>query len=588
MATSNLCTRRGCVVRVGSSFTTTTTPVTIPDTIDLGEFNTYTVSELLNQYETGIATNSNYNDPITALVRNYGEEPFYAAVQAFNVHFNREDVRQYINPEDTPLLNQRIETNYIFTPIEVAQFIIDFGYTPTDLSVQTTIASRKLPNEVEAFYTDTFTSSTMGSFCSLLPAVFGAVGAFFTALDKLGDLINSLKNFSLNFSLKALLDQLKNKVLNVVDKVVDKVKNVIENFSFENILKEVNKFVNETVVAQFQKIKETAEKFFDQINVENFKKKIEALVDYATSLFKDPKIEEIQYLLLRFCSFIASIENGINAIKNPLNDFANSYRDAEATLAANASGNTLRAVRAGAIRYDTERRSQGINTGIRTFEEFGNPPPLTAEDFQNITPWNNGQGDSRITFNGRWVSALGRDGWERVDTRVRAMLMKVQRDFGKPLFIISGWRSDAYNASLSGAARNSLHKSGLALDIFWSGYNSTDRERFVRLARYYGFRGIGRYGPTSGNFVHIDVGRARQWSKGLTSDDAYVTGAAIPGGTPGQDGADSAGVENPLWTSDDARNVEALREFNSELGGGGAAAGLTEGEREYARAQGYL
>lgn len=600
MTSSNMCVRRGCVVKVGSS--SQYVENTIPNTIDIGEFNEYSLQGLLTAYNTGIVTSPNFNDPITAAIREYGEEPFYGAVAALNFHFNREDVRSFINEVDYPLLFERIETGVIFSPIEIAEFIKEFGYTPTTLSVQSAIITPKLSTELDAYYTKNFTRSTMKSFCDVLPKIFGAIGAFFTALDKIGDLINSLKNFALNFSLAGLLKQLKSKILNVIDKIVEKVKNMLNNFSIKNVLNQVSSFVSESIAAAFQKIQETAKSFFDGLNIENLKKQLEALIDYATNIFKDPKIEEIQYLLLRFCSFIASIENGIGAIITPVSNFVNSYSSARSTLVASGNANTARAVRAGAIRYDTPRREQGINTVTQTQEEYGNAPPLTAQDFEGITPWNDGNGDSRIKFIGRWPSVLGRDGWERVDQRVRAQLMQVQRDFGKQLNINSGWRSAAYNSGLRGAARNSFHLQGLALDISWSGYNSLERERFIRIAKYYGFKGIGRYGPANGNFVHIDVGPARQWtgSGGLPSDDAFRTGAAIPGPPPGQNaqaqdeanigldafgdsaaGATPSTSETPLWTPAEARNVEDLRSFTPDF------TGSTEGERAYARSKGY-
>jgi hypothetical protein len=513
MATSGLCNRRNCVTRVSTSGEVV--ELEIPAAIDIGQFDTSNVSSLLNLYQTGIVSSPGDNDPITRVTREYGSDPFYSSVSAINQYFLREDVRNLITVADHPLLSERIGTDIAFTPVEISEFILSFGYTPLSLSVTSTVTSVKLVNEFEAFYTKNFTQSTMGSFCSLLPNIFGAIGVFFFALDNVKDLVNKLKNFSLSFSLKALIDQLKNNILKVIDKAIDKVKNIIENFSIENIISEIQTVVTERIGAQFQKIKETAMKFFDPANVENFKKKIEALIDYASNVFKNPSIEDIQFLLFRFCGFISQIENGINAVKNPLDDFSNSYKNAISVTAANSARNTVRAVTAGAIRYEQPVRDAGINTSRDNYVAAGNIPPLGSEDYMNITPWNNGQGDSRIKFIGRWPTVLGRDGWERVDPRARAMLMKVQSQFGRQLNVNSGYRSPEYNASLNGSAKNSYHMQGMALDISWSGINPTTREEFVRIARAQGFRGIGRYGPSAGNFVHIDIGPERTWSKGI-------------------------------------------------------------------------
>lgn len=513
MSTSGICSRRNCVTRVGTSGEIV--ELEIPAALDLGEFNTSNISSLISTYQNNIVSSPGDNDSIATITREYGEVPFYASVAAVNQYLAREDVRSLINIERHPLLKDRVDSGIILTPIEIAQFTTQFGYTPLTLSAAVSIVSVKVLNELEAFYTKNFTQSTIGSFCALLPNVFAGIGLFFTALDGIADLVNKLKNFSLNFSLRSLLNQLKSGITQVIDRVIEKVKGIVENFSLESVVSEVTTFLTERIGSQFQKIKETALKFFDPENIKNFKNKIEALIDYAVGVFKNPTLEDIQFLLFRFCQFASQIENGINAIKNPLEDFTNSYRNTTRVLQANSAGNTVRAVSAGAIRYELPARDSGINTAREIYTAAGDIPPLGPDDFRDITPWNEGRGDSRIKFVGNWPTALGRDGWEMVDVRARAMLMKVQKEFGRQLNVNSGYRSPEYNATLRGAAKNSYHMQGMAMDISWSGINAETREEFVRIARSNGFRGIGRYGPSAGNFVHIDIGPERTWSKGL-------------------------------------------------------------------------
>jgi hypothetical protein len=503
MTTSGLCSRRNCVTRVGDSGEII--ELEIPQALDIGEFSAASLNDL---FQSGIVSSPGDNDPITVITREYGTDPFYSSVAAVNQYFTRPDVRNLINPDRHPLLDERVNTGVVFTPVEIADFIREYGYTPITLSVSSSIVSIKLINEFEAFYTKNFTQSTIGSFCALVPSIFGAIGAFFTALDGIADLVNKLKNFALNFSLAGLLNQLKDNITKVLDKVIDKVKNIIENFSIADVISEVKTFIVEKIGGQFQKIKEAAMKFFDPENLKNFKNKIQAIIDYAVGVFKNPTLEDIQFLLYRFCQFVSQVENGINAIKNPLDTFVNSYKDTISILTSNSAANSARSVTAGGIRYDLPARGTGINTSREIYTAAGDIPPMGPEDFQAVTPWNEGKGDSRVTFNGRWVAALGRDGWEKVDIGVRAMLMKVQKDFGRPLFVNSGYRSPEYNAKLDGAAKNSYHMQGKALDISWSGLNNETKEEFIRLARTRGFRGIGRYN----SFIHIDVGPERSWS----------------------------------------------------------------------------
>ena len=78
---------------------------------------------------------------------------------------------------------------------------------------------------------------------------------------------------------------------------------------------------------------------------------------------------------------------------------------------------------------------------------------------------------------------------------------------GKPLRINSAYRSPAYNRSLPGAARNSIHTLGGALDL--SGSPATLHRILTEMRAEGLFRGgIGRYKT----FTHVDVrGRDADW-----------------------------------------------------------------------------
>ncbi len=79
-----------------------------------------------------------------------------------------------------------------------------------------------------------------------------------------------------------------------------------------------------------------------------------------------------------------------------------------------------------------------------------------------------------------------------------------------PYQIICGYRSPATNAYLrrtsSGVAQHSLHMDGMAIDLRLA---DTQTRHLRDVASRLKLGGVGYY--ASSNFVHLDVGRPRQW-----------------------------------------------------------------------------
>jgi uncharacterized protein YcbK (DUF882 family) len=100
-----------------------------------------------------------------------------------------------------------------------------------------------------------------------------------------------------------------------------------------------------------------------------------------------------------------------------------------------------------------------------------------------------------------------------IDTQLLDVLhnLALKLDANKPFHVISGYRSPKTNAMLaknsSGVARHSLHMDGLAVDIRLPG---RDLSSLHRAALSMKAGGVGYY-PVS-DFVHVDVGRVRQWT----------------------------------------------------------------------------
>ena len=101
-------------------------------------------------------------------------------------------------------------------------------------------------------------------------------------------------------------------------------------------------------------------------------------------------------------------------------------------------------------------------------------------------------------------------------------LNRIRQEVGKPIRVLSGYRSVEYNAAMYQAQgkvpTNSQHSQGRAADITWEGMNATEmRDLVLRLykAGEIEIGGLGRYVGQS--FIHVDVreqeppGHLAQW-----------------------------------------------------------------------------
>lgn len=551
MPTSALAKRNHCVIRIGSTASNPEAAVNavVDSFANELNFGTYTINDvdsLSNNFQNGQTFKT--ITTTESLIEQYGEKPFYDSVTAFNSYFKNEQIKKLIetNKDRYPNLVKRISAGFVFTPIEVAEFIVEYQYVPVTLKAQSNTVTPKLSNEVENFYSNGISGGILDSFCSLMPSVFGAIDGFFDALNDIQNLIGSIKSFSFkDLALKALIDKIKDQIINVIERVIENVKDKINNFSIENIIQKVTTSLQENIVARFYDIKEKALNFFSSENIKSFLNKVKAMIDYAINLFKNPSLDEIQFIIYRFCNFGVQIENGINGLINPLEEYTGTYQSSLNTIQSSSNRNTANAVRAGAIRVSPEERASivsaatGLSASLQaprslmqapvTQVPSGDIKPFSANEFNNITQYNEGKGDSRVTFVGGTLRpAITKEGkkppawrWETQSIKSRAKIMRIQERFGKQLKIVSARRTYQEQKALydrdlqrnggkpSGkvaAPGNSKHEQGHAYDIKWDGYPS-GRKEFLEIAIEEGMRGIGGY--TS--FVHIDEGPPRFW-----------------------------------------------------------------------------
>lgn len=103
--------------------------------------------------------------------------------------------------------------------------------------------------------------------------------------------------------------------------------------------------------------------------------------------------------------------------------------------------------------------------------------------------------------------ASKREGELKLNTRAMNMLQNLRDRIGRPLIVVSAYRSPAHNRAVGGAT-HSKHMLGEAFDIRMDNH---DPIMFEEAARAVGFQGFGFY-PKSG-FMHIDMGPPREWGK---------------------------------------------------------------------------
>lgn len=102
-----------------------------------------------------------------------------------------------------------------------------------------------------------------------------------------------------------------------------------------------------------------------------------------------------------------------------------------------------------------------------------------------------------------------------VDPRLMDALERLRTAMGgRPLNVVSGYRTPAHNRAVGGAPA-SYHMRGMAADVSVANHDPASLERMAIGA---GFRGIGRY-PRQG-FIHLDVGPARFFGAASWGQDA--------------------------------------------------------------------
>jgi len=488
-----------------------------------GEFNLDQVDKFAEELAQSILEERQTN-PEVILFNRYGDS-FYDSNKALNGSIKNRLIgsgalAQY------PDLASRWDKGNIST-LETALFLENANLTPQGLIDKSNDGGiDNLAFQLDAYYKNSFTQSIMGGFCSSLPGLFGAIDAFFDIIDKIDGLIddaisflNKIKNYEdplkaaiEGITVQSLLKKIKELVTESITKIFDKIMSAIENFNIENIIGDINTFVREDVIKRIVTAKERMCLFFNDENKKKIQNKVKGLIDYITGIFDSPGIQEIQFMLTKFCSLIGQIEGLMNDIKKPLDTFGGKYSRISNRLQRISNINTSSAVRAGAIRFSNEKKKEVINTieedweseASEVFTPTGEKPvnakPPTLAEYGKLPKCKavkNGS-EPRVKISGDWVDDedCGLEGWVNIDVDLKVYLMRVQSEVGGQLNVISGYRSQQYNAKIGGAAESS-HMTGLVIDI----EPVKDSEAFAKIALTKGFKTVKVYSDR----IHLSI-----------------------------------------------------------------------------------
>jgi len=478
--------------------------------------------EFINSYSNEAADN-----PIVRAEALYGDS-LYLTLNDLNKLLSATNISQYSD------LSDRVNRGQIGA-LEFVDFMNESNYTPTIIDGQIAGNNDNLLFMLDGYYKNTFSNSILGGFCKQIEGVFGAIDAFFDIVDTIQGFIQDAISFinrlrSGKFFVdaaeeglaKALINLIKEKIGNVIEAVWTKVVQTLDNFNLLNFINCAENFINENVAKRARKIQDDANAIMNDENKETIKDRLIKLFDYAVSLFDRKGLAEIQFLVLRFCSFISNVEALINDVKTPSQNFALKYERIVNRLGRASNAASALFVKKGAKRYPTTVRKQNAEilkekwkAGVDEAESGDtpqensyptpsgnkpkNPPAVTCKEINNIPSFKtivNG-GSNVFTFpNGKEGFYDGESAWKEMDCNFLVKIMRIQSVIGKPFGITSAWRSQQGNKK-AGGVDNSWHTEGKALDI--TGLNNTDIVTLRGLVSLYNFEII-----SYNSHIHIE------------------------------------------------------------------------------------
>jgi RNAse (barnase) inhibitor barstar len=500
---------------------------------------TYTSSNTTTTYtSTTSATTTTYANSIITNTNNYTlSNSIISDTSNINatVYSHYKSSNTFSN--DYPYLYDRISSNILITPIEVAEF--EVTYFVSNYSDVYSNNSILLIEDLNDYYNTTSSYySTSKSYCDLILDAFDKAKAYYDAVEDSLDFIESASSALsklADMTLAEIANKIMNAALNIIEKVFDRYKRIIKNLVIDFI--DTIEYIHSSIANKYRRLKTVADKIVSDTNKNQTKNQVKGIFGKALSIFEDPTYDEVRYLIQRICYLIENFQTVFEeTVMDPLYEYRDHFKETYKTLKSRSEFNTAVAVAAGAKRYDPSVRYDNSQQGyyiarMQAGAQSVTIPP-SSKEINNIPKWDtikyNVDGSDILVLSpaisgDKYIPGvnMGREGWDRCTTEAVVSLLRLQKYFSDAvgynvkLHINSAFRSPEYQLAIrnngnTGAAKNSNHMRGTAFDISITspGFPGTSYiSTFIRCAKEAGFKGFGYYDT----FIHVDLGPSRTW-----------------------------------------------------------------------------
>lgn len=442
------------------------------------------------------------------------------------------------NKTEYPALVNRVTENLSrISYTELADFLGYASYGSVE-EFNNRIVSKPydVARDLNRYYEEQMSGSAV-SLCSLLSNPFESIGAL---LDKINGLTGGVLDYlpSIASRLQSFAETMKA----MTEKLFESLRGIVENagaMAQQMIQGLANAPAAIAGISQvFSNQFAALQNLLSDDNLANIKEGIDKFVTKAVLQFQkileNPQV--ILYLLYMFCKTQSFIESSLQTPVKSFQGMVSNASHEQNVLRVKSAPKTQAAIAAGrptatqeAIAEIRAQKGNSHNAAVAATAPGDTPVQTkivwTPEHTQHPDPhsWSNLAFADSVINNSFWTTGGGKGmgidkavGYWYCKLEVLEMLNKVGQIIGKKLTVNSAYRHPAYNRTLRGAAKSSMHMKGVALDVSMAG---VDREAFCSAAYRVGFRGFGGYR----SFIHVDTGNRRSWGEGYLPSGPWIS-----------------------------------------------------------------